>query len=110
MHIKEKFYNESELYLPELKAGDSSTFQAAPQAAEMMRLLENIKKEAEILRDMFIAEKELIEMNNTRIYFDARMQAMAHFTFTNLEIYQQYRWKELLYEGDGDDASAQSNQ
>lgn len=69
------------------------------QSAEMKRLLADIRKEAVMLRTLFLTEEETGEIKQITSSFDERMQEAVYSTIKHLEGYQQYAWKDLIHKG-----------
>lgn len=110
MRIIENIYNGYESYSSDLQEQVKEVLQYTFQILEMKRLLAEIKKETPKLRSFFWTEEELIEKREAFRFFDTRMQAMVYYTLKNLDGYQQYGWKELIFEGENSDGTTDSIQ
>ena len=100
MRIKENFYIGCELYSCELKERVAEVFRYTSQIAEMRSLLDLIKIESLKLREVFLTEEEQKEKNEISSDFDVKVQGVMYSILKNLDAYQQFGWKELIYEGD----------
>lgn len=102
--IQEDFHEGSALYAEQMRQRVADTFRQATQIAELKGLLTKIRASSGALRALFLTEEELREMYGITADFDKRMQTEVQNVTHNLETYHQYRWKELLDEGeDGDE-------
>ncbi|AOY78157.1 hypothetical protein [Clostridium formicaceticum] len=100
MRIKENPQHDCTCYSLILQEEVRKVFQYAFEVTEIKALLEKIKKESLALRGLFWREEEVKDRRQIINFFDARMQATVYYTLKNLEGYQQYRWKELVDEGE----------
>lgn len=108
MVIKENIHNGYEYYSYKLQKRVLEVFKYVTQIMELKKVLNEIKSESLNLRKIFLTEEELKEKDEVISFFNARMQATVYYTLKNLEVYQQYGWKELVYKGEIDDESDNS--
>lgn len=103
MRIKENFHDGHEAYSYALQEQVEEVFQYASLIVEIKRLLGEIRKEAVDLRTLFLTEEELEERRAILSAFDTGMKEAVFITLKNLESYQQYCWREIIFEGESSD-------
>lgn len=108
MRIEEGVYHDCKSYSCELQERVSEVFQYASQRIETEKLLDKIKKESDTLRQVFWSEEDINKTREAVSFFDTRMQAMVYYTLKNIEGYQQYGWKEVIYKEEGENGKSGS--
>ena len=103
MRIKENFHEGYDLYSDKLQKRVTQVFQYTSQKAELSKLLVEIREECVRLKELFLTNEEQNEIKDAADFFDANIKEMVYCTFGHLETYEEYGWKELIYEGDDSD-------
>jgi len=103
MRIKQNFHCDSEGYSAELQQRVQQVFEYSSHIDEVKKILNEIKMESADLYNLFITEEEQNKKIEAMNSFDQRMQTMINCTFNNMKKYQEFGWKELIYDGDIDD-------
>ncbi|SCG83153.1 hypothetical protein DW1_1583 [Proteiniborus sp. DW1] len=98
MRIIEDICQDNKSYYNEYKSKVQSVLYYACNIAEVKKLLKEIRKEAISMKEFFITIEELNQIKHAIDMFNARMQATVYYTFKNIESYQYYGWKEVLFQ------------
>ena len=103
MRIDEKSQKTCEGYTASLQQHVGDVLVYTYRIAEFKKLRAALETEAVNLRKAFLSEEDRRTIEEAVSFFDARMQATVYYTLKNLDGYQQYGWKKIIYEGEEED-------
>ncbi|WMJ24047.1 UDP-2,4-diacetamido-2,4,6-trideoxy-beta-L-altropyranose hydrolase [Paludicola sp. MB14-C6] len=103
MIINENNHDKSDLYTPEIKEYVEEVFRYICSISELRNVLDEIKKQADLMKPLFISTAEQKEKADLLHLFHIKMQNMTYQTLKNMEQYQLAGWKELIYDEGNDD-------